>query len=117
VSLADPDNELSDSQQRDLQLIQETGGIHQSEAWKELDVSSRTGSRIVDRLLEAELIERTETVYNGRKTYYLEPKAMDLDFRLLMAGDMLSPLIGEGDVDPQSDVFTQWVMNLQYNQK
>jgi hypothetical protein len=23
-------------------------------------------------------------------------------------------LIGEGDVDPQSDVFTQWVMNLQY---
>ena len=117
MSLADPDNELSDSQQRGLQLIQETGGIHQSEVWKKLDVSSRTGSRIVDRLLEAELIERTETVYNGRKTYYLEPKAKDLDFRLLMAGDMLSPLIGEGDVDPQSDVFTQWVMNLQYNQE
>ena len=117
MSLADPDNELSDSQQRGLQLIQETGGIHQSEFWKELDVSSRTGSRIVDRLLEAELIERTETVYNGRKTYYLKPQAKDLDYRLLMAGDMLSPLIGEGDVDPQSDVFTQWAMNLQYDEK
>jgi MarR family. len=115
VSFADPDIELSDSRKRGLHLIQETGGIHQSEFWKELDVSSRTGSRIVDRLLEAELIERTETVYNERKTYYLEPKAKNLDFRLLMAGDMLSPFIGEEDIDPESDVFTQWVMNLQYN--
>ncbi len=63
------------------------------------------------------MIERTETVYDGRKTYYLEPTKVDLDYRLLMAGDMLSPLIGENDVDSQSDVFTQWVMNLQYEQE
>ncbi|RJX47882.1 helix-turn-helix transcriptional regulator [Halonotius pteroides] len=117
MSVGEPPVELSDSQQRGLELIEETGGIHQSEFWKELDVSSRTGSRIVDRLLEAELIERTETVYDGRKTYYLEPTKIDLDYRLLMAGDMLSPFIGEGDVDSQSDVFTQWVMNLQYEQE
>jgi len=117
VSVAEPAVELSDSQQRGLELIEEVGGIHQSELWKELDVSSRTGSRIVDRLLEAELIERTETRYNGRKTYYLEPTKINLDYRLLMAGDMLSPLIGEDNADPQSDVFTQWVMNLQSNQE
>ena len=117
MSVAEPPVELSESQQRGLELIEETGGIHQSEFWKELDVSSRTGSRIVDRLLDVELIERTETVYDGRKTYYLEPTKIDLDHRLLMAGDMLSPLIGEDDVDPQSDVFTQWVMNLQSNQE
>ena len=56
-------------------------------------------------------------MYNGRKTYYLTPTDTDLDYRLLMAGDMLSPLIGEDDVDSQSDVFTQWVMNLQYEQE
>jgi len=117
VSVGEPPVELSESQQRGLELIEETGGIHQSEFWKELDVSSRTGSRIVDRLLDVELIERTETVYDGRKTYYLEPTKIDLDYRLLMAGDMLSPLIGEDDVDSQSDVFTQWVMNLQYEQE
>ena len=117
MSVAEPPVELSESQQRGLELIEETGGIHQSELWKALDVSSRTGSRIVDRLLEAELIERTETMYNGRKTYYLTLTDTDLDYRLLMAGDMLSPFIGADDVDSQSDVFTQWVMNLQYNQE
>ena len=117
VSVEEPSVELSESQQRGLELIVETGGIHQSELWKALDVSSRTGSRIVDRLLEAELIERTETMYNGRKTYYLTLTDTDLDYRLLMAGDMLSPFIGADDVDSQSDVFTQWVMNLQYNQE
>ena len=117
MSVGEPSVELSESQQRELELIEETGGLHQSEFWKEPDVSSRTGSRIVDRLLDVELIERMETMYNGRKTYYLEPTKIDLDYRLLMAGDMLSPLIGEDDVDPQSDVFTQWVMNLQSNQE
>jgi len=34
-----------------------------------------------------------------------------------MTGDMLSPFVGADDVDSQSDVFTQWVMNLQYNQE
>ena len=117
MSTTEPIDELSHDERQGLQLINDNGGIHQSEFWKELDVSSRTGSRIVDRLLEAELIERTETVYDGRKTYYLEPTKIDLDYRLLMAGDMLSPLIGEDDVDSQSDVFTQWVMNLQYEQE
>ena len=117
MSTTEPIDELSHDERQGLQLINDSGGIHQSEFWKELDVSSRTGSRIVDRLLDVELIERTETVYDGRKTYYLEPTKIDLDHRLLMAGDMLSPLIGEDDVDPQSDVFTQWVMNLQSNQE
>ena len=113
MSTTEPIDELSHGERQGLQLINDSGGIHQSEFWKELDVSSRTGSRMIDRLLEAELIERTETVYDGRKTYYLEPTKIDLDYRLLMAGDMLSPLIGEDNVDLQSDVFSQWVMNLQ----
>ena len=71
---------------------------------------------LVDSLLDQELITREETVHNSRKTYYLEPTAEELDFRLLMAGDMLSPLIGNEEIDPQSDSFSQWLMNLQYDE-
>jgi DNA-binding MarR family transcriptional regulator len=108
--------DLSEDQRAGLELIRETGGIHQSDFWKELDVSSRKGSRIVESLFEQELIDREETVYNGHNTYYLSPTAEDLDFSLLMAGDQLSPFIGDEEVDPQSDAFSQWVMNLAYQE-
>ncbi len=38
------------------------------------------------------------------------------DFSLLMAGDMLSPFVNEEDIDPQSDAFSQWIMNLAYEE-
>jgi MarR family. len=61
-----PAETLSEVERRGLQLIQDTGGIHQSEFWKELNISSRKGSRIVDSLLDEELINREHTVYNSR---------------------------------------------------
>ena len=116
VAGGDPEEELADVERAGLALVRETGGIHQSEFWKELDVSSRKGSRIAEKLLDKELIEREETVYQGHQTYYLTPTAADLDFSLLMAGDMLSPFIGEGEIDPNSDAFTQYLMNLAYEE-
>ncbi|TQQ83569.1 MarR family transcriptional regulator [Halonotius terrestris] len=116
MSASEIEDGLSDDELRGLELIRETGGIHQSEFWKELDISSRKGSRIAEKLVDAELINREDTVYNGHNTYYLEPTAKDLDFRLLMAGDLLSPFIGEEEVDPQSDSFSQWLMNLAYEE-
>ena len=116
MSAQDAEADLSEEERRGLELIRETGGIHQSDFWKELDVSSRKGSRIVESLYEKGLIEREETVYDGHNTYYLAPTARDLDFSLLMAGDMLSPFIGEEDVNPQSDAFSQWLMNLAYEE-
>lgn len=115
MSVSDLEDELKPIEREGLELIRETGGIHQSEFWKELDISSRSGSRVVDRLIELELIDRDETVYQGHKTYFLSPTARDLDFSLLMAGDMLSPFIGE-ELDPQSDAFSQWIMNLVYEE-
>ncbi len=106
--------ELSDDERAGLELIREEGGIYQSEFWKALDVSSRKGSRIVESLLDRELIDRDEAVHDGHRTYYLSPTAEDLDFSLLMAGDMLSPFVGEEDVDHRSDAFSQWIMNLAY---
>ena len=40
----------------------------------------------------------------------------DLDYRLLMAGDMLSPYVGEEEINPRSDAFSQWIMNLVYEE-
>jgi hypothetical protein len=114
VSAADVEAELSEEERAALALVRETGGVHQSDLWKELDVSSRQGSRIAESLVEKGLVDRSETVYEGHNTYFIEPTAKDLDFSLLMAGDMLSPFIGEEEVDPNSDAFSQWLMNLAY---
>jgi DNA-binding MarR family transcriptional regulator len=108
--------ELSEDERRGLALVRETGGIHQSDFWKELDVTSRTGSRIVETLAEEDLIERDEAVYKGHNTYLLTPRARDLEFSLLMAGDMLSPFIGSEEADSRSDAFSQWVMQLAYEE-
>ncbi len=108
--------DLSEEERAGLELVRETGGIHQSDFWKELDVSSRKGSRIVDHLIDQELIDRHEAVYEGHRTYYLRPIANDLDFSLLMAADMLSPLIGEESIDETSDAFSQWVMQLAFQE-
>jgi DNA-binding MarR family transcriptional regulator len=116
MSAAESEADLTEEERAALELVRSTGGIHQSDFWKELDVSSRQGSRLAERLAEAGHIEREETVYQGHNTYLLTPAAKDLDFSLLMAGDMLSPFIGEEDVDPTSDAFSQWMMNLAYEE-
>jgi len=116
VSGADAIEELSEDERAGLELVRESGGVHQSDFWKELGVSSRKGSRIVDTLTEHELIQREETVYNGHNTYYLTPRTRDLDFSLLMAGDQLSPFIGEEEADHRSDEFSQFIMSLAFEE-
>jgi len=116
MSASAAEADLSEDEREGLELIRETGGIHQSDFWKELDISSRKGSRIAESLAAQGLIEREETVYSGHNTYYLEPAARDLEFGLLMAGDLLSPFIGEEEVNHNSDAFSQWLMNLAYEE-
>ncbi|MFB6078951.1 MAG: helix-turn-helix transcriptional regulator [Halarchaeum sp.] len=108
--------DLSEDEARALELVEETGGIYQSDFWKELDVSSRKGSRLAKKLADKGLIAREEAVHNGNTTYRLDPiiREEELDFSLLMAGDMLSPFVGEEEVDARSDAFSQWIMNLVY---
>ncbi|MFB6110864.1 MAG: helix-turn-helix transcriptional regulator [Halodesulfurarchaeum sp.] len=110
--------DLSEDERAALELVRDRGSIHQSELWKELDVSSRKGSRLASSLEDAGLIEREQTVHGGNRTYLLQPviREADLDFSLLMAGDMLSPFVGEENIDPESDQFSQWIMNLVYEE-
>jgi hypothetical protein len=86
MSAADAEAELSEIEEAGLELIRSSGGIYQSEFWKELEISSRKGSRIASTLAEAELIERERAVHDGHTTYLLSPAARDLEFELLMAG-------------------------------
>jgi DNA-binding MarR family transcriptional regulator len=117
VSAAEPEEDLSEAERAGLELVRDTGGIHQSDFWKELDISSRKGSRVVESLLEKELVQREEAVYKGNTTYYVSPAARDLDFSLLMAGDMLAPFVGDDDADALSDDFSQWIMQLAYEEQ
>ena len=66
-------SELSENDEKALEKIVERGSMLQSELWKTLDVSSRTGSRIAKRLADQNLIERNEVVAKGRSTYKLVP--------------------------------------------
>ncbi len=114
VSQDKTDDTHNDLETRAVALINDREGIYQSELWKELNVSSRTGSRLATSLEEEGIIQREEATYNGQQTYLLLPAKKDLDFSLLMAGDMLSPLIDtEEETDPiDSDAFTQWILQL-----
>jgi len=51
-----------------------TDGVLQSELWRELDATSREGSRIALKLETKGLILRQKELYEGRWTYRLYPK-------------------------------------------
>ena len=108
--------ELESVERRALRLIESEDGLPQSELWKELDVSSRKGSRIANKLEDRGLIEREEGVHDGNKTYILYPVVEKLDYSLLVAGDMISPFIGEENPDPRSGSFTEWIYELAYSE-
>ncbi len=109
--------ELEEDERRALNLVRSTGGIYQSELWKELDVSSRQGSRISKKLADSGFIEREQEVHEGNRTYYLTPLVERLDYSLLVAGNMISPFVGEEQPDHLSGSFTEWVYELAHDQE
>ena len=64
-------SELSGNDKLAFEEISSRGWMLQSELWKVLDVSSRTGSRIAKRLADKGVIRREETVADGNTTYKL----------------------------------------------
>ncbi|MDZ7687415.1 MAG: MarR family transcriptional regulator [Halobacteriales archaeon] len=108
--------DMEPEERRALRLIESEGEIPQSELWKELDVSSRKGSRIASSLEDRGLIEREEGVHEGNRTYILYPVVKKLDYSLLVAGDMISPFIGEENPDMRSGSFTEWIYELAYSE-
>ncbi|MCW4009829.1 MAG: transcriptional regulator [Candidatus Bathyarchaeota archaeon] len=68
----------NDLEQRALHFVVNTGyqGVLQSELWRELNASSREGSRVAIKLEEKGLIRREKELEGGRWTYRLYPKRM-----------------------------------------
>ena len=66
----------SDLEHKALQCIANTNdqGVLQSDLWRELDASSREGSRIALKLENRGLIRREKELFEGRWTYRLYPK-------------------------------------------
>ena len=86
---------MSNPIEEGLMVIQsKPEGVLQSELWKILDVDSRKCSRIVKKLLDTGLIERTEFKKDGIKTYILKAKKRPLDPNQILAGEELIPCIG-----------------------
>ncbi len=66
----------SDIEHKALRFIANTGdeGVLQSDLWRQLDASSREGSRIAIKLENKGLIRRERELFEGRWTYRLFPK-------------------------------------------
>lgn len=77
VPFDEVDVELSVTQRRAAALIYDSGELTQSELWKTLGVSSRTGTRVARALVDAGLIDREESSEYERKTYVLTPISVD----------------------------------------
>ncbi len=105
-------NELSDLQQETISVIEENKYVYQNELSDIINCSSGYVSQLVRKLSENDFIKR-EKDDSGK--YVLKPvkkDPKDLDFSLLLAGNEISPFIGDDDVDIKGDRFTNWIMNL-----
>ena len=95
------------------------GGIYQNEIWKKTNIDSRKCSRILKKLLDAELITREEAVVSGTKTYLLKTAAEEKkrNYNMLMVKGEFSPCTGcFGECRPEyCPALTFWTMNISEN--
>ncbi|MCD4800232.1 MAG: MarR family transcriptional regulator [Methanococcoides sp.] len=83
-------------EEKTLKIIRDSKeGVYQNELWKLLEIDSRKCSRILNKLIKAELISRESSVNNGASTYLIKVVTPEEEsFDLLLAGEMFSPCAG-----------------------
>lgn len=59
-----------------LKLIQTQGGVHQSQLWKQMNVSSRKGANIAEFLDKEGFVQRIETNHKKHNTYLILPSVI-----------------------------------------
>jgi len=108
----------NDLEQKALHIIMKSGekGILQSELWREINATSREGSRISIRLESKGLIYREPELSKGRWTYRLYPKRQPISIDSIMDCPCLSCeessrcSVG-GKVSPLNcDKIVEWVL-------
>lgn len=99
-----------------LKLISDSKeGIFQNELWKLLEIDSRKCSRVVTKLMNANLITRESAVNNGARTYLIKVVAPEEEsFELLLAGEIFSPCAGcRLACQPEyCELLSQWIQQL-----
>ena len=92
-------------------------GILQSELWKELNLTSRDGSRLAIRLERRSLIRREKTLQNGRWTYKLFAVKLPIDTTSIEQAPCLTCPVEhmcslEGSYSPTScNLIEDWLIN------
>jgi hypothetical protein len=92
-------------------------GILQSELWKELDLTSRDGSRVAIRLENRSLIRREKILESGRWTYKLYAVKLPVDTASIEAAPCLTCPVEhmcslDGSYSPTScNLIEDWLIN------
>lgn len=92
-------------------------GILQSELWKELDLTSRDGSRVAIRLERRSLIRREKILESGRWTYKLFACKLPVDTTSIEAAPCLTCPVEhmcslDGSYSPTScNLIEDWLIN------
>ncbi|MFQ6068443.1 MAG: helix-turn-helix transcriptional regulator [Candidatus Bathyarchaeia archaeon] len=110
----------NDLEHKALRFIANTGdeGVLQSDLWRQLDASSREGSRIAIKLENKGLIRRERELFEGRWTYRLYPKRKPASINSIIDCPCLtcteSIRCGAyGDTSPNDcEKLTEWLTNL-----
>jgi len=110
----------SDIEHKALQFIANTGdeGVLQSDLWRQLDASSREGSRIAIKLENKGLIRRERELFEGRWTYRLFPKRKPASINSIIDCPCLScpesiRCGAYGAASPNDcEKLTEWLINL-----
>ena len=103
-----------------LHVISNNGndGVLQSELWRELDATSREGSRIALKLETKGLILREKELFEGRWTYRLYPKKKPASLCSIINSPCLmcpnDPRCGAGgSISPhECPRLTAWILNI-----
>jgi hypothetical protein len=113
----------NDLEQRALQFIMNTGfeGVLQAELWRNLEASSREGSRIAIKLENKGLIRRDKEICDGRWTYRLFPKRLPASIDTIADCPCLM-CVDNPRCDPSSSIsprscerLTEWVLSIAKN--
>lgn len=107
----------SDLEHKALQFIANTGdeGVLQSNLWRQLNASSREGSRIALKLEGKGLVRRERELFGGRWTYRLYPKRKPASINSIMDCPCLTCVVSircgaYGATSPNDcDKLTEWI--------
>ena len=108
----------NDLEQKALQLIMNEGdnGVLQSELWRQMDASSREGSRISIRLEKKGLIQRARELSDGRWTYRLYCRRQPVSIESILACPCLICLestrcgVGAAVSPNECKILTEWIL-------